>query len=76
MGLKLLADLAEAFIRIVLTGTDVEGHADDEPDRPDQEQGGDDGSEDGESRHFVFSLKNENRGAILHRSPIQVMGWI
>ena len=76
MGLKLLADLAEAFIRIVLTGTDVEGHADDEPDRPDQEQGGDDGSEDGESRHFVFSLKNENRGAMFHRSPIQGMGWI
>jgi hypothetical protein len=76
LGLKLLAYLAEAFIRIVLTGTDVEGHADDEPDRPDQEQGGDDGSEDGESRHFVFSLKNENRGAMKDRSPIQGMGWI
>ena len=76
VGFELLADLAQAFICIVLTRTDVDDHADDEPDRPDQEQGGDDGSEDGESRHFVFSLKNENRGAMFHRSPIQGMDWI
>ena len=73
VGFELLADLAQAFICIVLTRTDVDDHTDDEPDRPDQDQGGDDGSEDGESRHFVFSLENGNRGAMQDRSPIQGM---
>ena len=69
VGFELLADLAQAFICIVLTRTDVDDHADDEPDRPDQEQGGDDGSEDGESRHFVFSLGKWKSGSDARSLP-------
>jgi len=76
LGLKLLADLTEAFIRIVLTGTDVEGHADDEPDRPDQEQGGYDGCEDGKSRHFVFSLDKWKSGSDARSLPDSGNSWI
>ena len=75
-GFELLADVAQALVHFILTGTNVLDEPHDEPDRPDQDQGGDDGSEDGESRHFVFSLENGNRGAMQDRSPIQGMGWI
>ena len=74
MDLELLAHAAQTLIDLVLTGTDVVDQADDEPQRPDQEQAGDDGSEDSESKHFFSFVGKEKRGAILHRSPFQGMG--
>jgi hypothetical protein len=73
LNLKLLADVMQALVHFIFTGTNVLNEPDDEPDSPDDDQGGDDGSKDGESRHEVFSLENGNRGAIEYRSPIQGM---
>jgi len=66
---KLLADVAQALVHFILARANILDEPDDEPDRPNQEQGGDDGSEAGESRHFVFSLEKKI-GEPSIRSPI------
>jgi hypothetical protein len=67
--LKLLADIAQALVHFILAGAHVLNKSDNEPDCPDEDQDGNDGSEDGESRHFVFSLEKWKSGSDIQSLP-------
>jgi hypothetical protein len=57
----LFANVAQALIDLVLTGTDVMDHADDEPQRPQDHQGEDEHGDESEDGHAISPwLEKEN----------------